>query len=180
MSMPLEAWRIVARHISRTLLVGATVLLALGLAGIWPAMRQAANLQAEIGELRLLLQRQATLSPLHELLVAQQQRGLPEALPLPAPASLAVAELAQLPTQLEQLAVEHGLGLVSVTPRLAERPGGSRAIRVHLHVRGEYRQLRALLRTIAGQPAVDLLEVVHLATTTEGLELRLTYWLRNA
>ncbi len=159
------------------LIICVAGLLLLLFGGVIPAAKQIEQTKSEIKQLDTALKEHEALVPVYAMLQQQNERTTLAPLPTPARNPLLIESLTDLPNLFEGMARDAGLQLVSATPQVRSLRDGNEALRMDARVRGEYRNMKALLMLLGELPYIERIEGVSVDVVEAGKEMRLTIWL---
>lgn len=146
------------------------------LAGIVPASKRLAEMDAQTAAARYRLEEQKTLAPFYRSLIAREGKKESETLPLPERERLPHAKINTLPLNLSNAARMSGMSLVSAVPELKDLVGDARIMSVHVVLRGNFADFRRFLINLGGLPYLERIEEIAIQEKPGAREYRLTLW----
>jgi Tfp pilus assembly protein PilO len=149
-------------------LVGVT---AMALFGLLPNHLALKDLHEEAGELRDEIQRQEALSPVIKKLVQKAKPLDLLGLQQPPARVATTSTLAEISTQLSDMAAEHGLTLEMAAPDERSLADTNGHLVLNLRVSGDFFRFRGFLLALANLPALANMESVHIETLNDRREL---------
>lgn len=145
-------------------------------AGIVPAARTLAKMDAQVASARFRLDEQKALEPFYRTLKKSEGKKESEILPFPERRKLPQAKIDTLPLNIGNAARTSGVSLISATLNLKALTGDAQFLSVNVVLRGSFADFRKFLITLGGLPYVERIEEIAIQEKPDAREYRLTLW----
>lgn len=155
--------------------VGGLVLFVL--LAILPVRKESAALDLQIETLRNRIEEQSLLMPLYENLVKKTQTQPPEAIDRIEKASLERGGTERVVEQLNQMAENNRLTLVTFSPSIETILGQSKYLSVDMVLQGEFINMRPFLLELCRLPYLAQVKSIQIESEKDVRQIRLQAWL---
>jgi Tfp pilus assembly protein PilO len=160
---------------------GMTVLFAVlvvaGFLFLYPVLRDAARLDAEIAREKSRLEEQKALVGVYQEFKKLVDQGLAENLPPAKSVPLPKVRVSGVSELFEECAAKSGMEAASITPDPDSLARGGKSLSVRVTLRGEPGQFRDFLAEVGRLPSLETLETIRIQRVSEGFDYQVVAWL---
>lgn len=142
----------------------------------YPSQRAMDQLDREIAELQIKLEKQKALFPVYQELFEQLKKQDSKSLPFPESTQLSKEHIGETPGMFAEMASRNNL-TADVIPDVKTIPAGSGVLRVKATVQGDFFDFRNFLVELGGTPYLSHIEEIKVKPTQEFKEFTMQLWL---